>query len=59
MVPALTTVKTPRGLIGQHAAEMMLQLLNNNSTANTAIDVGFELMARASTLRKLLQNPKQ
>lgn len=58
MVPALTTVKTPRGLIGQHAAEMMLKLLSKNSSVDTAIDVGFELMIRASTLKTALPNSR-
>lgn len=49
MYPALTTVRTPRGEIGSAAARMLLSLMSGNVPPTASIDVGFELVVRAST----------
>lgn len=47
-VPPLTTVRTPRAEIGDAAARMLLQLMRGQAPAARCIDVGFELIVRAS-----------
>jgi LacI family gluconate utilization system Gnt-I transcriptional repressor len=49
MVPALTTVRTPRREIGETGAALLLQLMQRKQPAVPAIDVGFTLVVRAST----------
>lgn len=49
MVPPLTTVCTPRGQIGDGAAQLLLALMRGETPASRCIDVGFELVVRAST----------
>jgi LacI family gluconate utilization system Gnt-I transcriptional repressor len=49
MVPPLTTVRTPRAEIGSEAAAMLLQLMRGESVARPCIDLGFEIVVRAST----------
>jgi LacI family gluconate utilization system Gnt-I transcriptional repressor len=49
MLPALTTVRTPRTMIGTAAATMLLALVRGDSVAESTVDVGFELVVRAST----------
>ncbi len=49
MVPALTTVRTPRAEIGRRAAQLLLQLMDGQTTAQPVIDLGFELVVRGST----------
>jgi LacI family transcriptional regulator, gluconate utilization system Gnt-I transcriptional repressor len=49
MLPPLTTVRTPRAQIGHQAATMLLQLIRGEPVAHTAIDLGFELVQRASS----------
>ncbi|HSW17254.1 MAG TPA: substrate-binding domain-containing protein, partial [Ramlibacter sp.] len=49
MLPALTTVRTPRAEIGRAAASMLLDLMSGRPVADACIDVGFELVAREST----------
>ncbi|MBU3057484.1 LacI family DNA-binding transcriptional regulator [Pseudomonas indica] len=46
--PALTTVRTARGRIGQLAAEMLLGLMRGEQPAQRRIDVGFEVVLRDS-----------
>jgi LacI family transcriptional regulator, gluconate utilization system Gnt-I transcriptional repressor len=49
MVPALTTVRTPRAAIGRAAAEMLLALMRGETPPSHCVDVGYELVVRAST----------
>jgi LacI family gluconate utilization system Gnt-I transcriptional repressor len=49
MLPPLTTVHTPRTEIGEQAARMLLQLMRREPLAQTSIDVGYQLIVRAST----------
>ncbi len=49
MVPPLTTVRTPRAEIGLAAARMLLQLIRGEHPPSPKVDVGFELVVRAST----------
>ncbi len=47
-VPRLTTVRTPRSEIGDHAAHMLLDLMRGKPVSPRTIDVGFELIIRDS-----------
>lgn len=49
MVPRLTSVRTPRGPIGQQAAARLLQLLDGECPGTAAVDLGFELVVRESS----------
>lgn len=49
MVPALTTVRTPRAAIGRSAAQMLLALMRGVSIPEPCIDLGWELVVREST----------
>jgi LacI family gluconate utilization system Gnt-I transcriptional repressor len=49
MLPALTTVRTPRAEIGQAAARMLLTLMRGEVPALPCVDLGFELVVRASS----------
>lgn len=49
MLPPLTTVRTPRAEIGSAAARMLLQLMRREVVAAPCVDVGYELVVRAST----------
>lgn len=49
MLPPLTTVRTPRAEIGQAAARMLLALMNGEPVASPCVDLGYELVVRAST----------
>jgi len=49
MLPALTTVHTPRSEIGTAAASMLVALMNNETVASPCIDLGYRLVVRAST----------
>jgi LacI family gluconate utilization system Gnt-I transcriptional repressor len=49
MLPALTTVRTPRAEIGTAAAQMLLALMNGAAVATPCVDLGYELVVRAST----------
>lgn len=49
MLPALTTVHTPRAEIGTAAAAMLLALINGDTVAAPCIDLGYQLVVRAST----------
>ena len=49
MVPALTTVRTPRAGIGVAAAKMLLALMRGETVDPHAVDLGFELVVRQSS----------
>ncbi|GAA0744216.1 LacI family DNA-binding transcriptional regulator [Ideonella azotifigens] len=49
MLPPLTSVRTPRGEIGEAAAAMLLALMRGQPVARPAIDLGFTLVPRSST----------
>ncbi len=49
MLPALTTVRTPRARIGQAAAEMLLSLMRGEEPAQPQLDLGFEILQRQSS----------
>lgn len=49
MLPALTTVHTPRAEIGQAAAAMLLALIHGEPVATPCVDLGYRLLVRQST----------
>ena len=49
MLPPLTTVRTPRAEIGTAAARMLLALMNGETVASPCVDMGYELVVRASS----------
>lgn len=49
MVPPLTTVRTPRGTIGEASARMLLSLMRGELPAQHSLDLGFELVVRGSS----------
>ena len=49
MLPPLTTVRTPRSEIGTAAARMLLALMNGEPVAAPCVDLGYELVVRASS----------
>ena len=49
MLPPLTTVRTPRADIGTAAARMLLSLMNGETVAAPCVDLGYELVVRASS----------
>jgi LacI family gluconate utilization system Gnt-I transcriptional repressor len=49
MLPTLTTVRTPRAEIGTAAARMLLSLMSGKPVASPCVDLGYELVVRAST----------
>lgn len=48
MLPALTTVRTPRAEIGLEAAHMLLALMRGETPPQRCVDLGYELVIRAS-----------
>ncbi len=48
MEPALTTVRVPTRRMGEAAAQMLLARLNGEKPATPVLDLGFELIRRAS-----------
>lgn len=46
--PALTTVRTTRGKVGELAAEMLMKLMRGETPKQPRIDVGFEIVMRDS-----------
>jgi len=48
-VPPLTTVRTPRWEIGLGAAHMLLTLMRGETPPSPCVDVGFEVLVRASS----------
>jgi LacI family gluconate utilization system Gnt-I transcriptional repressor len=49
MLPALTTVRTPRAEIGTAAARMLLSLMQGETVPSPCVDLGYELVVRASS----------
>jgi LacI family gluconate utilization system Gnt-I transcriptional repressor len=49
MLPALTTVRTPRAAVGIEAAKMLLELIRGEQPRAACRDLGFEIVVRAST----------
>lgn len=49
MVPALTTVHTPRSEIGTAAASRLLALIKGDKVDPSGVDLSFALWVRAST----------
>jgi LacI family transcriptional regulator, gluconate utilization system Gnt-I transcriptional repressor len=49
MLPALTTVRTPRAQIGQAGADMLLTLIRKEEYPQRQLDLGYELVIRDST----------
>jgi LacI family gluconate utilization system Gnt-I transcriptional repressor len=49
MVPALTSLRTPRAEIGQVAAEMLLQLIRGTTVVQQCVELPYELVVRGST----------
>ncbi|MEY2618974.1 MAG: HTH-type transcriptional regulator GntR [Pseudomonadota bacterium] len=49
MTPPLTTVRTPRAQIGEAAARMLLSLMRGEQPPQPLLDMGFEILERAST----------
>jgi LacI family gluconate utilization system Gnt-I transcriptional repressor len=49
MLPALTSVHTPRAEIGVAAARMLLALMRGETPPTRCVDLGYELVVRAST----------
>jgi LacI family gluconate utilization system Gnt-I transcriptional repressor len=49
MVPALTTVATPRRAIGEQAAQMLLALVRGEPVDAPHLDLGFQVVRRASS----------
>ena len=49
MLPPLTTVRTPRALIGESAANMLLTLMRGETPEEPLVDLGFEIIPRQST----------
>ncbi len=47
--PALSSVRTPLAEMGHLAAELLLRCLRGETLEATHIDVGFEIIHRAST----------
>jgi LacI family gluconate utilization system Gnt-I transcriptional repressor len=48
MTPPLTTVRTPRSQIGEAAAQMLLALIRGEAVPQPLLDLGFEIVERAS-----------
>lgn len=51
MLPALSTVRTPRSEIGTAAAQMLLDLIKGKPVAQPCLDLGYELVIRDSTVK--------
>jgi LacI family transcriptional regulator, gluconate utilization system Gnt-I transcriptional repressor len=49
MVPALTTVRTPRSELGGAAARMLVALMRGDEPPVASVDVGFSVVVRGST----------
>lgn len=48
VMPALTTVRTPRARIGEAAANMLLTLMRGEEPTRPQLDLGFEIVQRQS-----------
>ena len=49
LVPALTTVRTPRTQVGEAGANMLLDLIRGEPVAQLHVKLGYEVVVRAST----------
>lgn len=49
MLPPLSTVRTPRSAIGHEAAHMLMNLIQGRTVTQPCLDLGFELVLRASS----------
>jgi len=49
MLPPLTTIRTPRVAIGEHAAAMLLARMRGEEVSQPSTDLGWELVRRGST----------
>lgn len=49
MLPALTSVRTPRAEVGQRSAAMLLDLIGGRQPEALRVDLGFEVVVREST----------
>ncbi|WP_219929728.1 LacI family DNA-binding transcriptional regulator [Teichococcus aestuarii] len=49
MVPPITTLRLPRAEIGRRAAEILLDRIQGRSAGPVRVDLGFEIIQRAST----------
>ncbi len=49
--PSLTSVRTHRGLMGAKAVEMLAGAIHERGPEDKVVDLGFEVVARESTLR--------
>lgn len=49
MLPTLTTVRTPRALIGKAGADRLLALMRGEAQWPSCLDLGFEVIVRHST----------
>lgn len=49
MYPPLTTIRTPRVAIGEHAAAMLMACMRGEEVAQRSADLGWELIQRGST----------
>lgn len=49
MLPPLTTVATPRVEIGEQAAQMLMALMRGQPVERPHLDLGFQILARASS----------
>jgi LacI family gluconate utilization system Gnt-I transcriptional repressor len=49
MLPALTTVHTPRAEVGQAAAAMLIALIHGEPVTTPCVDLGYRLLIREST----------
>ena len=51
MLPALSTVRTPRSEIGTAAAQMLLALIKGKAVPQSCLDLGYQLIVRESTMK--------
>ncbi|MOA47347.1 HTH-type transcriptional regulator GntR [compost metagenome] len=49
MVPALTTVRTPRSEVGREGANMLLGMMRGHPAQTSCVQLGYELVVRGST----------
>ena len=49
LLPALTTVRTPRAEIGRMAGQLLVRLIQGADDPARLVDLGFELVVRQST----------